>query len=120
MESPLASAIKAGLNTTMHCDCPSASPNMMEAMWTAVTRATMSGAGAGAGGAGEPYQALLGSTRNAAHNYREEATKGTITAGKIADLVILDDNPLTAAPDKIKDIKVVETIKRGQTIYRRS
>ena len=35
------------------------------------------------------------------------------------DLVILDGNPLTAEPDKIKDIKVVETIKRGETIYAR-
>ena len=54
-----------------------------------------------------------------AYTYREEASKGTITAGKIADLVILDGNPLTAEPDKIKDIKVVETIKRGETIYAR-
>ena len=66
-----------------------------------------------------PYAALLGATRNVAYTYREEASKGTITAGKIADLVILDGNPLTAEPDKIKDIKVVETIKRGETIYAR-
>ena len=67
-----------------------------------------------------PYGALLGATRNVAYSYREEAIKGTITAGKIADLVILDDNPLTIAPDKIRDIQVLETIKRGKTIYRRS
>ena len=42
MESPLASALKAGLNATLHCDCPSASPNVMEAIGTAVTRATVS------------------------------------------------------------------------------
>jgi len=65
-----------------------------------------------------PYQALLGATRNVAHTYREEAIKGTISAGKFADLVILDANPLTVAPDKIRDIKVVETIKRGQSLYR--
>jgi len=67
----------------------------------------------------DPYTALLGATRNVAYTYREEAIKGTITAGKIADLVILDGNPLTVPPDRIKDIKVVETIKRGQTLYAR-
>jgi predicted amidohydrolase YtcJ len=119
MESPLASALKAGLNATLHCDCPSASPNVMEAIGTAVTRATVSGAILGPQERVSPYAALLGFTRNAAHYYREEATKGTIAVGKIADLVILDGNPLTVAPEKIKDIKVVATIKRGEVIHPR-
>jgi predicted amidohydrolase YtcJ len=119
-ESPLASALKAGLNATLHCDCPSASPNVMEAIGTAVTRATVSGAILGPQERVSPYTALLGFTRNAAHYYREEATKGTITAGKIADLVILDGNPLTVAPEKIKDIQVVATIKRGEVIHPRA
>ena len=38
--------------------------------------------------------------------------------GKFADLVILDKNPLTVDPMAIKEIKVVETIKEGKTIYR--
>ena len=68
----------------------------------------------------DPYIALLGATRNVAYTYREEAIKGTITAGKIADLVILDGNPVTVAADEIRNIKVIETIKRGKTIYKRS
>ena len=43
---------------------------------------------------------------------------GTIQPGKVADLVILDRNPLKVKPMAIKDIKVVETIKDGKTIYR--
>ncbi len=117
MESPLASAVKAGLRTTIHCDCPSASPSVMEAIWTAVTRKTLSGQVLGPGEAISPYQALLGVTRHVAFTYREEARKGTITAGKIADLVILDANPLSVPPDEIRKIKVVETIKRGRTLY---
>lgn len=117
-ESPLASAIKAGLRTTIHCDCPSASPSVMEAIWTAVTRKTLAGQVMGPEQAISPYQALLGVTRHVAYTYREDSRKGTITAGKIADLVILDANPLSVPPDEIRHIKVVETIKRGRTLYR--
>jgi len=119
MESPMASALAAGLRTTMHCDCPSASPNVMEAIWIAVTRTTLSGQVLGPQEDVKPYDALLGVTRNEAYTYREEALKGTITAGKVADFVILDGNPLSVAPNEIRNIKVVETIKRGKTIYRR-
>ena len=120
LESPLASSIKAGLRTTMHCDCPSASPNMMEAIGTAVTRKIMSGQVLGPQEQVSAYEALIGVTRGPAYTYREEAIRGTIAAGKVADLVILDQNPITVAPDAIKDIKIVETIKRGKSIYRRS
>ena len=119
MEAPLASAVTLGLHATLHCDCPSASPNMMEAIGTAVTRTTLSGQVLGPQERVSPYTALLAATRNAAYTYREETIKGTITVGKIADLAILEANPLTASPDAIKDIRVVETIKRGTTLYRR-
>ena len=92
MESPLASAVALGLEATMHCDCPSASPNMLEAIGTAVTRTTLSGQVLGPQERVSPYTALLGVTRNAARYYREDDVKGTITAGKVADLVLLEDN----------------------------
>jgi predicted amidohydrolase YtcJ len=120
LESPLASAIKQGLRTTLHCDCPSASPSMLEAIWTAVTRTTLSGQVLGPEERISPYMALLAATRNVAYTYREEALKGTLSVGKIADLVILDGNPLTVPADRIRSIRVVETIKRGKTIYPRS
>ena len=56
-------------------------------------------------------------TINAAYQYGEEASKGSLEPGKLADLVILDGNPLKVDPMKIKDIKVLETIKEGKTIY---
>lgn len=75
-ESPLASAVHLGLNATLHCDCPSASPNMMEAIGTAVTRTTVTGQVLGPEERVSAYTALLGATRNAAFFYREEAIKG--------------------------------------------
>ena len=117
-ESPLASAVALGLSTTLHCDCPSASPNMMEAIGTAVTRMTLSGRVLAPEQRVSPYAALLGATRNAAYVYREESVKGTITAGKVADLVILDRDPLAVPAEEISNVAVVETIKRGVTIYR--
>ncbi len=53
----------------------------------------------------------------AAEQYSEQASKGTFEPGKLADLVILDQNPLKVDPVSIRDIKVVETIKEGETIY---
>ena len=53
-----------------------------------------------------------------AEQYGEQDAKGSLEPGKLADLVILDKNPLKVVPMAIKDIKVVETIKEGRTIYR--
>ena len=63
--------------------------------------------------------ALKALTAHAAWQYGEESRKGTIEVGKLADFVILSANPLTVDPDKIMDLKVVETIKEGKSIYRR-
>ena len=62
-------------------------------------------------------EALKAITLNAAYQYAEENSKGSLEPGKLADLVILDHNPLKVDPVAIKDIKVVETIKEGKTVY---
>ena len=58
-----------------------------------------------------------GDHHDAAYQYREEDSKGSIEVGKRADLVVLSADPTKVQPMTIKDIKVLETIKDGKTIY---
>ena len=70
--------------------------------------------------AGIPEAATLKfATINAARALRMDDDLGTIEAGKIADLVILERNPLLANPDTLKDISIVETFARGQSVFKK-
>jgi len=62
-------------------------------------------------------EALQVMTLNGAHASHEEAIKGSITPGKLADFVVLSGDPHTVATDAIKDIKVVRTVTGGMTVY---
>ena len=62
-------------------------------------------------------EALQVMTINGAYNSHEEAIKGSITPGKLADFVVLADDPHTANREKIKDIEIVRTITGGSTVY---
>jgi predicted amidohydrolase YtcJ len=62
-------------------------------------------------------EAIRINTLNGAYASREEAIKGSITAGKLADFVVLAEDPHTVAPSKIKDIKIVRTVVGGDTKY---
>lgn len=115
--SPMKAAIDAGLRPTNHTDAFVVPIDQMMTVWTAVNRQLRSGGVLGPDQRITPYQALQAITSNAAYQYREEATKGSIAPGKQADLVILSADPTKIAPQAIKDIKVIETIKGGKTIY---
>ena len=91
----------------------------MFVIWTAVNRISRGGVVIGPDQRVTPIEALRAITINAAFQYSEQSSKGSIEPGKLADLVILSGNPLTVPPDGIKDIKVVETIKEGKSIYKR-
>jgi len=62
-------------------------------------------------------QAIRAASSNGAYNTREEAIKGTIAVGKLADYVVLADDLHAIDPEKIKDVKVVETVVGGITRY---
>ncbi len=115
--SPIRSTIDRGMNYTMHQDSPVVNPNALFAVHNAVNRITKNGRLLGADQRLTVEEALKGVTINGAYQIFEEDKKGSITEGKVADLVILGENPLTTASDKLKDIPVLETIKEGKTIY---
>ncbi|MCK5736816.1 MAG: amidohydrolase family protein, partial [Spirochaetaceae bacterium] len=116
--SPVRSAIERGITYTLHQDTPVVPPNMPFTLWTAVNRKTRTGEVIGPDQRITILEALKGVTINAAYQYFEEDSKGSITVGKRADLVILDKNPMNVDPDDLKDLKVLETIKDGKTIYK--
>jgi len=60
---------------------------------------------------------LLVNTINGAYNSHEEAIKGSITPGKLADFVVLADDPHTVSQEKIKDIEIVRTVTGGSSVY---
>jgi len=62
-------------------------------------------------------EALRVNTINGAYATHEEGIKGSITAGKFADFVVLAEDPHTADPNKIKDIIIVQTVTGGNTVY---
>ena len=112
-------AARAGLPFTLHTDTPVLRPNLLEAAWCAVNRVTKGGVQLDEDQKITPYEALRAITFNGAYQYGEEDLKGTLEAGKLADLVVLDRNPLAVDPREIREIKVLATIKEGAVIYRR-
>ena len=102
---------------TFHQDAPVIEPDMLETVQCAVTRTTKAGVILDDNACISVLDALKAVTCNAAYQYFEEDTKGSIKAGKLADFVILSDNPLTVSKHKIAKIKILETIKDGQTVF---
>lgn len=117
--SPANSALKSGIPFTIHHDAPVTPPDLMTAVYAAVNRKTRSGRILGENERISPLDALKAITINAAYQYQEEDRKGSLKVGKLADLVILNENPLLIEPEQLKDILVLETIKEGKTVYLR-
>lgn len=109
-----------GLPFTLHCDSPVVPQNPLHTIWTAVNRQTASGNFLGADLQSiSPLEALKACTCYAAHQFFLEDKIGSLESGKLADLVILDNNPLSCEPQFIKDIQVLATIVGGQCIYKK-
>ena len=114
---PLRSAVWTGLPIVIYPE-EAQRVHMLSCVHQAVNRTTDGGHILGMQERLSPYEALRAVTIHAACRLFEEEHKGSIRAGKDADFVILDQDPLQAAPEKIDTVKVLETIKRDQSVFR--
>lgn len=115
--SPLYSSTEAGIMYTNHSDYPITPLDPMFIAWSAVERTSRSGVTIGSEERVTIYEAIKAMTINAAYQYKEEDKKGTLEPGKMADMVILSQNPLQINPTNLTNIEVLETIKEGHTIF---
>jgi predicted amidohydrolase YtcJ len=118
--SPMKSARALGLRPANHTDFNVAPLDQLFTIHTAVNRISRSGQTIGADERVTPMQALEAITIDGARIYGEEANKGSIEVGKAADFAVLSANPLTVPPATIETIRVEETIKDGQTVWKRA
>lgn len=117
--SPCRDVIDAGLMITSHHDAPVTFPNSMRVLDATVNRVTRTGKILGPDQRISAYEGLKTLTIWAAHQYFEEKSKGTLTVGKLADLVILDKNPLKVDPLTLNSVQIVKSIKEGKLIYQK-
>ncbi len=117
--SALRSSIDRGIRFTVHDDTPVTPVNPLQLVWVGVNRLTKSNQVLGPDERITPLEALRTVTIDAAWQNFEEDIKGSIAPGKLADFVVLSDNPLTVNPTEIRDITVLETIVGGKTVYER-
>ena len=115
--SPVKDAMDRGIICNFHTDTPVTMPYMMHSVWAAANRVTRGGIVLGEDQCVPVLDALKAITINAAYSYFEEDEKGSLKAGKKADLVVLDKNPLAVDKMDIKDIRVLCSIKEGEVLY---
>lgn len=116
--SPLKSATELGIRYSIHLDSPVVPMSPLQGVWSAVNRLTRTGKVLGPDERVDPMTALRAVTIDAAWQNHQEESKGSLEAGKLADLVVLRQDPLTVDPTTIRDIEVLETVVGGDTVYR--
>jgi len=117
--SPTGWVRQRGMIFTSHHDAPVAFPDSMRVLDATVNRvARGSGKVIGPKHRVDVITALKAMTIWSAYSHFEEATKGSIEAGKLADFAILSRDPTQGKPTGIHQIKVTETIKEGATVFK--
>ncbi|MEM6887545.1 MAG: amidohydrolase [Pseudomonadota bacterium] len=100
-----------------HHDAPVAFPDSMRVLDATVTRRTRSGDILGPSQRVDVMTALKAMTIWPAWQHFEEAHKGTLEVGKVADFVLLSADPTAVDPETLDQIAVAATIKSDQLIY---
>ena len=115
--SPAASAERLGIRYTIHNDASVTPTRPLHLAHCAVNRLTASGRVLGEAERIPVTSALKAQTIDAAWQVFQEDQRGSITAGKLADLVVLRDNPLDD-PAGLRFNQVLCTIRRGRCAFR--
>ncbi len=115
--SPTGWVRKRGMMFSSHHDAPVAFPNSMRVLDATVTRRSRSGDIIGPSQRVDVITGLKGMTIWPAYQHFEEDKKGSLKIGKLADFVILSDDPTAIDPEAIAEIKVLETIKEGESVF---
>ena len=111
------SFLDRGLIVAGGSDSPVVPDNPLVGIYAAVTRRAESGQYLSPEERISAKQALAMYTINAAYASFEENIKGSITPGKLADMVVLSDDPIKSPPEQIKDIWVEMTIIDGRVVW---
>jgi predicted amidohydrolase YtcJ len=111
------SLIDTGSIVAAGSDSPIVPDNPLAGIYGAVTRLTVTGNRLNPEECISAEQALAIYTTNAAYASFEENIKGSITEGKLADMVLLSDNPLTVPPEELMDIQVEMTIIGSEVVF---
>ena len=114
---PYRSYLDAGIRVAGGCDFPPGPFSPLMGIQGMVTRTGWNGETWGANQRISVDDALRVYTANGAYNSHEEHEKGSISPGKLADFVVLADDPGKVAPGRIKDIAVVRTVAGGRTTH---
>jgi hypothetical protein len=114
---PYRSYLDAGIRVAGGCDFPPGPFSPLMGIQGMATRTGWNGEKWGTNQRVTVAEALKIYTWNGAYNSHEEHLKGSIAVGKLADFVVLSDDPHSKEPDRIKDIQVVRTVAGGRTTY---
>ena len=110
-------ALESGIRFSAHNDAPLVPMSGVALLDGLVNRRTESRAQVAPEQRIGMHDALKSITVWAAYQHFEDDVKGTLEVGKYADLVVLDRDPLTVNPEEILGVRVLETIRRGTTIF---
>lgn len=120
-EWPFRSLLDAGATLAFGTDFPVVKYNQLPGIWAAVTRKNYDGSPAGADNNENITleEALTANTLGSARVYGREHELGTLEAGKLADVIVLDRNLFDIPADEIRDAKVILTVMDGQVTFER-
>ena len=114
---PHRSLIDAGIPAPGHSDAMVCDPNPFFALWSMVTRKAQTGASLNEAEAVTAEEALRAYTVLGAWSGREEAVKGSLEPGKLADIAVLDRDYFSIPAEEIREVGVTATLLGGRLVH---